>query len=185
MTTIRFRCLTFLFTLLCLQVVARGSGWSDFELPIDSEYSIVRANAQDIVLCRSSIVIVDADQGPIVEYAVTPTHIFTHHRDDQVDWFYVVRKDTAEVVGPFAPDVFQAHPVTTAVHELNWQVPRNPNPEQALAGKLMFLPFALVILLGPPALLAIVFLLFRDRWRRRKLRGFEVPATPLHTSSEQ
>lgn len=69
--------------LLCFPPCARGQGWADYDYTIGNGYTLFRANSMDVCVTRGNSVVVFGDTqngaGPIVQYAVTPTHIYTRH----------------------------------------------------------------------------------------------------------
>ena len=64
-----------------LASAVQASSWNDYKLAIDPAYNIYRNNSLDVCLGRNSglLIYVPDDHpqsSPIVDYSVTPTHIF-------------------------------------------------------------------------------------------------------------
>lgn len=170
---------------------ALATGWHDYELPISPQHSILRANSLDVMLCRGrSIILVPRDYpdvGPIVEYSVGSSHIFTRHigrkprnlfTDDTFEeldypqeFFFVVDRSSDTVSGPFSSAQFQVNPKVSQEAPIQWEKPRNPNIVIPILGSLIFLAFSVVIFGWPLLLLAllvaVVFIVAR-RWKRPK-----------------
>lgn len=179
--------------LLCCTAPALASGWNDYLLPISEDHAICRANSLDVMLCRDhSIILSPTDYpevGPIVEYCVGTSHIFTRNigripRNDfpgdiyeELDYsrefFFVVDRNTDEVSGPFTAAQFQADPNVIHAVPIQWKSPSNPNIVVPLLGMLMFLAYAAVIL-GSPLLIflpVVIIVIYNVRRRKRERKA--------------
>jgi hypothetical protein len=137
-------------------------GLSDYTIRIDGDYEITHFNNIQIELWRGdSRPIIStsdyADVGPIVQYAVTKTHIFTRHAgrrpaqrfpgdtfeevDDFREFFFIVTKSNDSVIGPLSDAQFHAAPPVTRAGEVRW---RDPNAVSRGELKSEFLPIAAV-----------------------------------------
>lgn len=126
---------------------ASAQGWTDFELSIDDNYKIVKSNTLDIALCRADGTGVISPLayegvGPIVEYAVTPMHIFTRNHgrmrrglfagdtfedvDKSREYFFIVTKADDSVRGPLSEAEFVVDPSIRATGPIDWDYPWNP-----------------------------------------------------------
>lgn len=194
-TNTRIRPVYLVIFLLLYTSPVFASGWNDFELQIDPDFTIFRANSLDVLLCDiNGIVILGpydyADVGPIVEYAVTGSHIFTRHIgrklrnlfagdtleeiDPSREFFFIVNKTSKKVSGPFNLTQFQLHPVVQPSSPVPWKAPRNPNIWMPLAGSLMALGYILIIYGGSIALILLVAcipLALLWRLHQRRLRS--------------
>ncbi|MCX5662868.1 MAG: hypothetical protein NTW19_24560 [Planctomycetota bacterium] len=123
-------------------------GLSDYTLPIDSRYQICQANGLDVVLAKTDgkIVLRPRDHpalGPIFEYVVTPSFIFTRHygrtpRNDfpgdtfeNVDrnsvFLCITRKEDGLVTGPFSQSDFDSEPAVKNTGAISWRKLENPS----------------------------------------------------------
>jgi hypothetical protein len=156
--------------LLLASAPAYATGWTDFELRIDPDFTIVRANALDVVLCRADgrVVLYPTDYpgiGPIIAYAVTQDHIVTHHhgralrqafpndRFEEVDrlrdYFFITTKRDARVIGPLDADGLLQQPAILAAGELAWSPVRNPSiPLRVMGEILMLAPIAILVVVA-------------------------------------
>jgi hypothetical protein len=171
--------------------LALASGWNDYTLPIDSGYEIVHCNSLDVVLTKSDsgVILMPRDYpglGPINQYAITPSHIFTRHYgrtprnlfagdtfedvDASKTFFCITSKADNRVSGPFSQSAFEIAPEVQSAGALAWKAPSNPNIVTPVLGALFFLAtsafmlgWPIAILLGVVAILVIV--------RRRRAHG--------------
>jgi hypothetical protein len=160
---------------ICCTKAASAAGWHDYELPIDPDFKIVRANELDVVLCHHDRTVLaprsHVGVGPICAYAVTPTYIFSRHYGrsprnlfagdtyENVDmtrhFFFVTIKSGADVQGPFDEQAFLNHSAVKAVAPIQWIEPKNPNIAAPLLGSFYFLAVS-VLVLGWPVLVVVV-----------------------------
>ena len=166
-----------LFPMLLVSQAALASGWNDYSLTIAPGYEIARCNTFDIGLvdANSSFIYLPepgGKSGPIIGYVVSPTHIFLRttgqkprnkfagdtyvYADSSVEYFFVVDRSDNSLVGPLTTAEFSADPNGAALGNPNWIVPKNPHPERAYAGQLMFLAITAVIFGGPILLIGLV-----------------------------
>ncbi|GAB5405733.1 MAG: hypothetical protein Aurels2KO_39640 [Aureliella sp.] len=166
-----------LFPMLLVSQAVLASGWSDYNLPIAPGYEIARCNSFDIGLVdanRSFIYLPEPGgrSGPIIGYIVSPTHIFLRttgqtprnrfagdtyvYADSSVEYFFVVDRSDNSLVGPLTAAEFSADPNGAALGDPNWIAPKNPHPERAYAGQLMFLAITAVIFGGPILLIGLM-----------------------------
>lgn len=167
--TFSLRC-AIMFAALLVSAPADATGWTDFELRIDSDFTIVRANTLDVVLCRADgrVVLDPADYpgiGPIIAYAVTQDHIVTHHHgralrqqfpndgfeavDRLRDYFFITTKRDARVIGPLDAKGLLQQPAILAAGELAWSPVRNPSiPLRVMDGVLTLAPIAILVVVA-------------------------------------
>lgn len=190
MSRIARKWIVFIVALMCC---VSGAGWNDYTRKITPNYKIARANFADVRLFRihgnAEAVphVDDTHVGPVVDYAVTKDHIFTHNvgrkfpagrnpNDDlgkpapSKDFFYVVERASGNVTGPLKQAKFQSHAAVKPHSPVNWQATENPNVLKPLLGALYFL--AMVGLIFAPVWLPVigvlcVVLLITLRARRR------------------
>jgi hypothetical protein len=184
--------------LLMTVAAAHGAGWNDYTRDITSGYKLSRANSMDVALYPTSgrgerVSIWDYDQvGPIVAYAVSKDHIFTHNLgrkfasgetpDDNLgsidrskDFYFVVDRSSGEVVGPLKQSTFKQHQAVQPHAPIDWQAAENPNILKPLFGAIYFLAMTAVFFaplwLPVALLLAIALLVILKRRRRQKATG--------------
>ncbi len=175
---------------LLLSDKVNASGWNDYELKIDPEYRIVRCNTLEVCLGRTNggSLIYSPSQfagtGPIVQYNVTPTHVFLHtlgrsprnlfagdtfeNVDSTAEYFFILDKATDNLMGPMTAQEFSFHSLVKESDGMTWKVPANPHPEHARDGQVMFmgmtlLIFGLPVMLVSFPILVILFLRYRGR----------------------
>jgi hypothetical protein len=175
--------MTALLLLALLSTVAHASGWNDYELPIDSAYSIYRMNADEICLgdSRGHLILCPHEGssfGRIVEYAQTNTHIFTRNlgggSNSQAYALFIVSKDSGSYVGPLDGAAFETAVAALGSPAIEWMTPRNPNVIVPMIGSLLFLAIALIWIGWPlyvpgwPLVVGVALLFWwRRHWRRR------------------
>lgn len=179
----------FSLMLLCCTAPTLASGWNDFKLPITPQHSIVRANSLDVMLCRdgSGVILNPCNYpgvGPIVEYSVGSSHIFTRNigrttrrlsngatvedLDSSREYFFVADRNTDAVAGPYSAAQFRANPDVSQAAPISWTPARNPNIVLPIFGSIMFLAISAVIFGLPLLLLALVILVVALIVRNRR-----------------
>ena len=175
--------LLFLFPLLLVSQTALASGWNDFSLTIAPGYEIARCKTFDVGLvdANSSFIYFPehgGKSGPISAYIVSPTHIFLRttgqkrrnkfagdtyvYADSSIEYYFVVDRSDNSLVGPLTAAEFSADPNGSTLGNPNWITPKNPHPELAYAGQLMFLAITAVIFGGPIFLIGLaIFVIYR------------------------
>jgi hypothetical protein len=169
------RSLLFFLALASLGNSASASGWSDYELPIDPGYKIVRCNSLDVCLGHDDGLLIYVpdnyeNTGPIVGYSVTHSHILLHtlgrtprklfegdtfeNVDPSQEYYFVFCKSNDQLDGPYSLTEFNSHAVVREIGELEWTQPANPNVVLPLAGGLLFLAISAAIF-GIPILLVV------------------------------
>lgn len=180
--------------LLLLSQTAFASGWNDYRLTIAPGYEIIRCNSFEIGLIdgSSSFIYIPergGKSGPITHYIVSPSHIFLRttgqkfrnkfagdtfvYADPSIEYFFIVDLSDNSLRGPLTAGEFSADPNGGALRTPNWIVPKNPHPERAYAGQLLFLGFA-VMFFGVPILFLVLLIFVLYRLVRRTIR----PSTP-------
>lgn len=143
-------------------------GWHDYTLDIGEGYSVFRANSMDVSIIKEGHgFILHPDEydsvGPVVRYVTTAEYIFTKNLgrkprnkfegdtfeniDRSAEFFFIISKETDEVIGPLSEDEFKKCPEVASLDNLYWQIPRNPSFWRPLWGDIMFLAYVVWILL--------------------------------------
>ncbi|MEM7456338.1 MAG: hypothetical protein AAF456_18475 [Planctomycetota bacterium] len=173
----------FLLPMLLFSQTALASGWNDYSLNIAPGYEIARCNTFDIGLVDASSAFIyfperGGKSGPISGYIVSPSHIFLRttgqrprnkfagdtyvYADSSIEYFFVVDRSDNSLVGPLTAAEFSADPYGSTLGNPDWIVPKNPGPERAYAGQLMFLAISAVIFGGPILLVGmLIFVVYR------------------------
>lgn len=172
--------------LLCFLVPIFGlqaAGWHDYQLDIGDDYLVYRNNSFDIGIGKTSGKIILTPYsfrkvGPLVEFATTSEFILTKNLGKTLrpgqdsytpgrvnpsqTWYFIIPKSTGVPAGPYSEFEFTRTLNETGVRDYTWKNPRNPNPDRALMGSLIFMISSLAFLrvVGIPILLPIVAILF-------------------------
>ena len=173
---------------------AWATGWLDYELDLDHGYSIVRANAFDIMLTHHEAILIshyDFPQiGPITDYVQqgstlfvraagwSARHLFEGDMFKEVDrtqqFYFIVTGETPTIEGPLNDAAFHAHPLVVASAPIAWRRPQNPHVWRPLLGTLLFVALSIPIvcmkyaLVTVPVTLLLIGLLVRRRKARKR-----------------
>lgn len=189
-------CRLFLLASLISSIAGRAgatSGWGRYQVDIDGSYQLLGMKRGSMALVKlrvyglpilPPVLSVSGSPhdktypgvGPMLQFAVTDTHIFTRHSawkanngapnepwqiDESREYFFIVRKLDDGVEGPLNNADFAEHPATQ-IDGLEWKTPRAPGDsplDGIIMGLVMLLawlgPFMLFLL----PLLAILILL--------------------------
>jgi len=147
-------------------LAAEATGWLDYELKLERGFSIVRANAFDIVLTRDNVILISQNDfpqiGPITDYVQKGTTLFVRaagwtkrnkFKGDEfknVDlsqrYYFIVTGDAPSVEGPLSEQAFNAHKLVTNASPIQWVRPKNPHVLRPLIGSLIFIGLAIPLL---------------------------------------
>ena len=184
------------FIFLIYSSSSSATGWNDYNLELGDGYSISRANAFDVYLTKSSKIVVSNynfdEIGPITYYYKNPRNIFIQTAgrkfrnlfdgdtfreiDRSKEFYFIVALSDGKIKGPLSRIEFDGANEVTAVVDLKWVSPQNPNFWEPLAGSLMFLCIAIIAwyakywFVTVPVTIALVYIFARRSKQRRNSR---------------
>ncbi|MEW5894824.1 MAG: hypothetical protein AB1650_03540 [Candidatus Omnitrophota bacterium] len=144
-----------------------ASGWNDYVLDIGDGYSVFRANTLDISISKGGLLVFNPRDfggvGPVENYQMRDRFILlkTKGRKDrnlfegdtfqnvdyETEYYFVLRKTDDSVLGPFNEAQFEKRLADLNIATGEWIKPENPHPYVARRGQLLFLIFAIIVVI--------------------------------------
>jgi hypothetical protein len=138
-----------IIVLILFVIESFATGWNDYEIKIDENYSIVRSSSNNIYLYYKNYKVIKNDKsGPISEYNITNEYIFLkknrlYQRNkfegdtyQMVDYkksiFYIINKKDNSYLSFTNKKLFTKKTEERVNTEIEWLYSSNPNPNHPI-----------------------------------------------------